>query len=522
MTEDLINVNFVRALIGESPSGPNTGYTGDLLDWPELFNYVCRFDRDPFDREATGGVPYPCDGSVCRDLINNDWEVQPGEIRDDDGNILSGTYLRGTAGNMQSLSCNSENGTLTCIDQDGLPRIDFDCELPDGHWEREWRDPDGVQSQQDYTYGQPRGMWDSESIDGEWDSGFGSPESLQKNVNGIGWRTPYVPKPIDNHQLPDPSAPEDYYRDAFERPLHFFKLDGQSAFMILSGGDSGTFYYDYIKKFPDYSAQQFEYPQREFDYGSLLDPDDRIAKRIDLTQEYLERMQEDFLFPAYDQIADGALELVSASGSGNYENRDNIVRVIDREEWDRGFFTVHNLWIDNLHYDSATNTLDDVRCRLYGVLDAAGDAYDLRNPVDKVELFCGERGSQEDPVNKPNEYNCDPLSSNGTGGDGLLYLDNDGKYTWMVGNRIDLTDTTNSTYVNDDTAYAFRYTTNSTRNTPSVGTIVTGARYMVCTFDDQVVGERSWEKIIPVFGHPARKAEIRNLYLDKEHFRPLP
>lgn len=32
---------IVRALINTSPSGPNTGYTGDLLAWPRLFQWVC-------------------------------------------------------------------------------------------------------------------------------------------------------------------------------------------------------------------------------------------------------------------------------------------------------------------------------------------------------------------------------------------------------------------------------------------------------------------------------------------------
>jgi prepilin-type N-terminal cleavage/methylation domain-containing protein len=32
---------IVRALIGTSPSGPNTGYSGDLLAWPRLFQWVC-------------------------------------------------------------------------------------------------------------------------------------------------------------------------------------------------------------------------------------------------------------------------------------------------------------------------------------------------------------------------------------------------------------------------------------------------------------------------------------------------
>jgi len=50
---------IVRALIGEGPTGPNTGYTGDLLDWPKLWNWVCR------DGEGENANMVDCDDSAA-------------------------------------------------------------------------------------------------------------------------------------------------------------------------------------------------------------------------------------------------------------------------------------------------------------------------------------------------------------------------------------------------------------------------------------------------------------------------
>jgi len=50
---------IVRSLIGEGPTGTNTGYTGDLLEWPGLWNWICRDEGDNMidcgDPEAVPG-----------------------------------------------------------------------------------------------------------------------------------------------------------------------------------------------------------------------------------------------------------------------------------------------------------------------------------------------------------------------------------------------------------------------------------------------------------------------------------
>lgn len=49
---------IVRSIIGESPTGPNTGHTGDLLDWPRLWNWVCRDgENNMIDCDEAGATP---------------------------------------------------------------------------------------------------------------------------------------------------------------------------------------------------------------------------------------------------------------------------------------------------------------------------------------------------------------------------------------------------------------------------------------------------------------------------------
>ncbi|WP_031388209.1 type II secretion system protein [Desulfonatronum thiodismutans] len=481
LTEDRIEQNIVRALIGESPSGPNTGYTGDLLDWPELFNYVCRFDRDPNSLETTGGHPYPCDGTVCMEVGGtNEWEVQPGEVRDENGDILSGSYVRGTAGSIESRNCLRVEGALQCTSQNSQT-VGFDCDLPKGIWERQWRDPNSATTA-DYTYGQPRGMWDRESIEDP---------SLQSTDNGIGWRTPYIPKPIDNHAKLGQAEPEEYLSDAFEQPLHFFNLDNKDAFLILSGGESGGFFYDYGGL-----GEVFEFPQRTFDYRGL-DPNESIAKRIELTQEYLERKKQNFKIDDYKP--DSTEKVDTPSGAGFYDNTDNILRVVYREEWDRGFLTVDNLWIDNL----SASDLNSIKCRLYGVLDlngvpqgGLGDGF--------VEVACGGVGVA---TGNPDEFYCSFNT-------GVLYQPGgSGPYAWLIGYRL----YGSAMYVNDANIRVFRYTSDNNVGEPLPGTAVTGGRYLVCEYNDGT-NQKRWEKIIPAFGHPSKKAEIQNLYLDGSRF----
>lgn len=483
LTEYRIEQNIVRALIGESPSGPNTGYTGDLLDWPELFNYVCRFDRDPNSLETTGGHPYPCDGTVCMEVGGtNEWEVQPGEVRDENGDILSGSYVRGTAGSIESRNCLRVEGALQCTSQNSQT-VGFDCDLPKGIWERQWRDPNSATTA-DYTYGQPRGMWDRESIEDP---------SLQSNDNGIGWRMPYIPKPIDNHAKLGQAEPEEYLSDAFEQPLHFFNLDNKDAFLILSGGDSGGFFYDYGGL-----GVVFEFPQRTFDYRGL-DPNESIAKRIELTQEYLERKKQNFKIDDYKP--DSKKEVDTPSGVGFYDNTDNILRVVYREEWDRGFLTVDNLWIDNL----SASDIQTVQCSLYGVLDLLGNQHTGLGAY--VQVACGDDDGHTGNPSDPNERKCRDMVNS------VLYWDGvRSRYAWMLGVTYDVA---SATHVNSP---IFRYTADGNVGDPDPGTVVTGGRYLVCSFDAAGV-ERRWERIIPVFGHPSKKAEIQDLYLDGARFR---
>lgn len=112
-TEDQLD-RIVRSLVGDAPAAPNTGYTADLLTFPDLWNFVCRFDRD----EPGESDPVPC--HVCRDEENNIGYV----------------------------------GVTACAD------------YPEGRWEQEFNG-DG------YTYGQPRGLWDQgDLIDSQFGIGW--------------------------------------------------------------------------------------------------------------------------------------------------------------------------------------------------------------------------------------------------------------------------------------------------------------------------------------------------------------
>lgn len=448
LTEDRIEQDIVRALIGESPSGPNTGYTGDLLDWPELFNWVCRFGRANPEDEFGGGDPFPCDGTICQDGSTNHWEVQPGEVRDADGNILSGSYVRGTTGSIETRTCVRVNGILQCTNQNEQ-LVSFDCDLPEGIWERQWRDPNSATTA-DYTYGQPRGLWDSESIE---------PVKWRENKDGIGWRTPYLPKPIDNHAKPNAAESEEYIADAFDQPLHFFKLDDKDAFLILSGGDSGGFFYDY-----GVSEEVFEFPQRTFVYSGL-DPNERITKRVELTQEYLERKKQDFKIDDYQP--DSTEEVNTPSGTGFYDNRDNITRLVRRSDWRPGFLTINELIVNNV------GSCPQTKCVLRGVVDALGVQFD---PV----LQCGSHGA------------WDPIA-----------------HTWTIGGG------------GSPPAFSFP---NHTSNQ-----IVTGGRYLVCWEDGDGndlpdTGEPGWWRIFSTYGHPGinHPAAGVTVSLSALDFQPLP
>ena len=68
MTEDRLD-RIVRALTGSSPAGPNTGYTGDFLDWPALYSHVCFLEDEVADCSEPGATG----------VWTSQWEPSPGE-----------------------------------------------------------------------------------------------------------------------------------------------------------------------------------------------------------------------------------------------------------------------------------------------------------------------------------------------------------------------------------------------------------------------------------------------------------
>jgi prepilin-type N-terminal cleavage/methylation domain-containing protein len=278
MTEDYMD-RIVRALVGDAPSGPNTGYTGDLLDWPDLWNYVCRFDRN-----NTPSEPFPC--NVCRDADNNIGYV----------------------------------GVTDCAD------------YPEGEWEPAF-------NADDYTYGQPRGLWDQGDLA---DSGF-----------GIGWRHAYHHKPENSSGSPDVTNEKEVLRDAWDRPLLFFKVEdnGKEHLMIVSAGESGSG----VLHRADPNLDNFVFPQPEFAGNPETEFDDYLAKRKETFD--LADYQPDF----QDEI-DGI----------TYNNKDNIVRLVRLDDWQPGFMDLKvSLDVDlggvTNQQDCEGHQVNDYQCRVYGL-----------------------------------------------------------------------------------------------------------------------------------------------------------
>lgn len=273
---------IVRALIGDSPSGPNTGYTGDLLDWPELFNWVCRFDRD-----GTQSAPYPCSG-ICRGA-------------------------GGVDGLCQDAAC--FNGEPGGSGRDASENVISCAAYPTGQWENKWLEP-GNPVALPFNYGQPRGLWDR--------------GNLESSKFGVGWRHAYLPNPSSSGPLePDVTDPNEFVEDYFNQPFHFFKIGTAPSqdILILSGGD------DERVIFPTTTpGQVFEYPVPITDIvnrpGTVAD---KIAALINETQEFLELRTYNFNFNDYD-----------FSGV----NEDNILRLVRRNEWLPGFMDVNVVLAD--------------------------------------------------------------------------------------------------------------------------------------------------------------------------------
>ncbi|MCW7754065.1 type II secretion system GspH family protein [Desulfobotulus sp. H1] len=151
ITEDRLD-SAAKAIVGDAPAGANTGYTADLLDWPQLWNRACKNDE---------GHTVSCTGSVS------------------------------------------------------------------GDWQNLFKDGSGEKA---FTYGQPRGLWDQTALEGIMRGSHG----LTESYFGVGWRHGYIPAPHGSTET---------LQDAWNRPLHFFKIkeNGKDHLMVLSGGPSGSF-----------------------------------------------------------------------------------------------------------------------------------------------------------------------------------------------------------------------------------------------------------------------------------------
>jgi prepilin-type N-terminal cleavage/methylation domain-containing protein len=403
MTQDSIEKQIVRALIGDAPAGPNTGFTGDNLKWPDLWNWVCRFGRD-----LTPSAPYPCSG-ICRDASDVEGVCQD--------NACLNSEVNGTA-------LNTSEEVITC------------AKYPEGEWE------DSTDSGDPYTYGQPRGLWDKGV---EPDSQF-----------GVGWRHNYLPNPSTSGALEaNATDPGEYLEDYFNQPFHFFKI-GTSPNMdllILSGGDDETVVFE-----TNTSGVTFEYPVPVTDV--INDPDLTVLEEINAmvseTQNLLDLRTRQFDFVDYDS---------------SDENEDNIHRLVRRKEWVPGYLNIETLRVDNV----SGSLLGDLKCKLFGVLDASGVAVD---PIYEA----GVNGTHNATATPP---------------------------YWEVGNA---------------TAPAFDYK-------GSGNILVSGARYLVCWKDTNanhgdVPGEpdpdeEGWWKIYSVPAHPA-KIEQYNVFIDANGFVTLP
>ncbi|SMP76754.1 prepilin-type N-terminal cleavage/methylation domain-containing protein [Desulfonatronum zhilinae] len=342
LTEDRIEQDIVRSLIGESPSGTNTGYTGDLLDWPELFNWVCKLES----------VIYPC-GTVCRVSSgpnSGDWRVIS-ESRDDEGDIVSGSY-QNDAGAV--ITCSGG----TCINADSEVGA-FDCVLPEGRWEKEYQG-------QPFTVGQPRGLWDKQALD----------SILQESEFGVGWRHAYLPKPnLGAFPTASDIVEDEYVLDAFEVMLHIFKIEDQGGtqLLIASGGPSESIFMPIALK-----DGESEDDRRHFLHPAPPTGEMTIAEEITKTRNLLEHRTGTFKLAEFGEQAEKTHKIEDAEGNviATYDNRDNITRLVRRNEWLPGFMDVTVVVQDALE-------TDELVCWILGVVDQDGTP--LESPSTIIE-----------------------------------------------------------------------------------------------------------------------------------------
>ncbi|WP_028575829.1 type II secretion system protein [Desulfonatronovibrio hydrogenovorans] len=283
MTGDYMD-RLVQALVGDSPAGPNTGYTGDMLAWPDLWNYVCRFES------GVPGDPGPVPCGTCR---------------------------------------NEEGETVVCGTLEAVHEAQ-------GWWENKWEDPD-FGGNSDYTYGQPRGLWDQDDLDG---SEF-----------GVGWRHAYHPKPENSSGSSDVRDRNEVLRDAWDRPLHFFKVEenGKEHLMIVSTGESGSGVFHI-------NGNEFIFPQPEF-------ADDPVTGFSD----YLEKRTEPFNLAEYQPGFTGEIDGIS------HDNTDNIVRLVRLDDWKPGFMNLlvsldaDLNGVSQVDCNSHVHESNDFSCRVYGL-----------------------------------------------------------------------------------------------------------------------------------------------------------
>lgn len=300
-TEDQLD-RLVRSLVGEAPAGPNTGYTGDMLAWPDLWNFVCRFDRD-----TTPGEPVPCD--VCRDVDDNIGYV----------------------------------GVTECAD------------YPEGLWEHEFNGDD-------CSYGQPRGLWAQDNLVG---SDF-----------GVGWRQRYHHKPGNSSGDPDPGNEDETLKDAWERPLHFFRVqgNGKEHLLIVSAGESGSGVFHDASS--DGNVFDFIFPQPGFTGNPVTE-----------FLDYLEKRTAEFNLADYQPGFIGEVDGIT------YDNTDNIARLVRLDDWQPGFMDLEaGLEVDLGGVDQTgciNHEVNDYKCRIYGVPGSESwDEQGFATQWDSVDEVC--------------------------------------------------------------------------------------------------------------------------------------
>lgn len=325
-TEDRI-ARVVAALIGEAPAGPNTGFTGDLLGWPDLYNWVQRItvtaDKTDDDDE-TLRIDYSVNGSV-----NGSVNVERGEVFIDvssldvtDASVVAGKIAE-ELNEEEDLSASAPGNEVTvtgadgkCVELSGTgATIGGTTDDLAATYSGEWGHQSG------YTYGQPRGLWDKDSAGDLADS----------TAYGIGWRPGYSDEPY--HAVPDGEAEFERLEDEWYQPLHVFKVreDGEEQLLIVSGGPDGWV---------------------------LMDDDSLDGER---------------LYGSCSGAWDVTHEIGDYSVSAEV-NQDNIARLLRRRVWRDGSLHVEKISIDNAK-DGPTAGV--TKCRLYGVVDDAGTRGDL-------------------------------------------------------------------------------------------------------------------------------------------------